>query len=192
MGPPPDLHVIAWSPKQSIVSPHLHLQSLLKRGMPNQCLRTAENWLSSKYLNDRELGAAESHLAALSDETDRSLAFSLAGKSGFESVRARRHLSMHDEKLFCRGCWVLQAPRISSSVGKSWGNWDLSELVNFIIKELTSLFTCWEHTWSSQNLHWMREAAKAASWCCLATFSPRPPKRNCRLAWNQASSGKSC
>jgi len=46
------------------------------------------------------LGAAESHLAALSDETDRGLAFSLAGKSGFESVRARRHLSMHDEKLF--------------------------------------------------------------------------------------------
>ena len=28
MGSPPDLHVIACSPKQSIVSPHLHLQSL--------------------------------------------------------------------------------------------------------------------------------------------------------------------
>ena len=99
-GPPPDLQVMAWSPKQSIVSPHLLPQSLLKRGMPNQCLRTAENWLSSKYLNDWELGAAESPFAALSDETDRSLAFSLAGKSGFESVTARWHLSMHDEKLF--------------------------------------------------------------------------------------------
>ena len=85
IGPPPDLQVIAWSPKQSTVSPHLHLQSLLKIGIPSQYLSSAENWLSSKYLNERVLGAAESQRAAFSEETLLNLAFSLEFKSGLET-----------------------------------------------------------------------------------------------------------
>jgi hypothetical protein len=91
-------------------------------GIPNQYLKAAENWLSSKYLKEFVEGAAESQRAAPSEETDLKRAFSRSGRSGFAVKALKMCASMLEQNLFCRGCWFRIAAWIELSSGKSIGN----------------------------------------------------------------------